>query len=71
MSFDFRSKMLQHIADRDPGGLTQTAVGCPFHFLGQAGKDIQVFEPALSLRDAVDDLVGALCANTTGCAFSA
>src|SRR6266540_4047166 len=69
--FNFRSKMLQHITDRDRGGLTQTTVGCPFHFLCQADEDIQVFEFALSLRDAFDDLIRALRTDPTRCALSA
>src|SRR5512133_944654 len=55
--FDFCSKMFEHIADRHPGGLTQAAVGCPFHFLRDTGQDIQIFEFALTLGDAVDDLI--------------
>src|SRR6187455_3378298 len=55
--FDFCSKMFEHIADRDSGGLTQAAVGRPFHFLCETDQDVQIFEPAPSLGDAVHDFV--------------
>jgi hypothetical protein len=56
--FDFCSKMFEHIADRHAGGLPQAAIGRPFHLLRQGRQDIQILELALSLRDAVDDLIG-------------
>jgi hypothetical protein len=69
--FGFCSKMFQHIADRDRGGLTQATVGSSFHFLCQADESIKVFKPALSLRDPFDDLISALCPDPAGSAFSA
>src|SRR5512147_1646159 len=55
--FDFCSKMFEHIPDRHPGSLTQAAVGRPFHFLRETDQDIQVFQFALALGNAVHDLV--------------